>query len=140
MCVKNNTGEWVDEEIYEGIRIRDKKFQRFKKTRLHIDHVNYKNARNNRQCLIKKKKRNYIKSKLSENIGNSKELWKTIRKLGLPSKHEGQSKICLGNEGNISFDPKTNSETLKNFYANLATELKNKLPIPTNKFGTNNIK
>ena len=38
MCVKNNTEEWVHEDIYEGMRIRDKKFQKFKRTRLHIDH------------------------------------------------------------------------------------------------------
>ena len=40
MYVKNNTEEWVDEETFEAIRVRDKKYQRFKRTRLHIDHVN----------------------------------------------------------------------------------------------------
>ena len=24
ICIKNNTAEWIDEEILEGIRIRDK--------------------------------------------------------------------------------------------------------------------
>ena len=60
---------------------------------------------------------NYIKGKLTENIDNSKELWKTFKKLGLPSRNEGQAKICLGKEGNISFDSKSNAETFKNFYA-----------------------
>ena len=46
MCVKNNTEEWVDEETFEAIRVRDKKYKRFKRTRLHIDHVNYRTSRN----------------------------------------------------------------------------------------------
>ena len=84
----------------------------FKKTRLHVDHVNYRKSRNQVKNLIKRKKRNYIKEKLTENIGNSKELWKTLKKLGLPSKKDGQTKICLEKEGNISFDANSNAERI----------------------------
>ena len=70
---------------------------------MHVDHVNYRKSRNQVTNLIKRKKRNYIKEKLTENIGNSKELWKTLKQLGLPSKNEGQVTICLGKEGNNSF-------------------------------------
>ena len=89
--------------------------------------------------MINRKNRNYIREKLTENIGNSKELWKTFKKLGLPSKNESQGKICLGKEGDITFDPKSNAETFKNFYANLALDLVRKLPLPTNRFGTNSV-
>ena len=140
MCVKNNTEEWVDEDVLEGIRIRDKKFTKFKKTRLHIDDINYRKARNHLQKLIRKKKRNYITTKLNENIGKPKELWKSLKSLGLPSKKGTPSKICLEKEGKVSFDPKTNVEILKDFYSNLATDLVNKLPRPTNKFGMNSVK
>ena len=47
-------------------------------------------------------------------------MWKTLKKLGLPTKKEGQAKICLGKEGDISFDPKANAKTFKYFYSNLA--------------------
>ena len=30
MCIKNNTDEWVDEETFEAIRVRDNKYKRFK--------------------------------------------------------------------------------------------------------------
>ena len=79
MCVKNNAEEWVDEEPFEEIRVRDKKYKHFKRTRLHVDHVNYRKSRNQVKKLIKRKKSNYIKEKLTENIGNSKELWKTLK-------------------------------------------------------------
>ena len=47
-----------------------------KKTRLHVDHVNYRMSRNQVKNLIKREKRNYIKEKLTENIGNSKTPFK----------------------------------------------------------------
>ena len=40
----------------------------------------------------------------------------------------------------VSFDNKENAETLKSFYENLATDLVNKLPLPTNKFNKEKIK
>ena len=67
-------------------------------------------------------------------------MWNTFKKLGLPTKNERQAKICLGQEGNVSFDSKSNAETFNNFYANLAMDLVRKLPLPTNRFGTNSVK
>ena len=60
ICIKNNTAEWFDEEILEGIRGRDKLFSKFKKSKLNVDNINYKKARNQLQELIKKKKRNFV--------------------------------------------------------------------------------
>ena len=36
ICIKNNTAEWIDEEILVGIRIRDKLFRKFKKSKSNI--------------------------------------------------------------------------------------------------------
>ena len=105
MCIKNNTEEWVDEETFEAIMVRDKNYKRFKRTRLHIDHVNYRKSRNKVNKFIKRKK------------------GITLKMLGLPSKKEGQAKICLGKEGNISFDAKSNAEILKNVFAEFAMNL-----------------
>ena len=132
MCVKNSTEEWVDEDIFEGIRIRDKKFKN--------DGANYRKARNQLQKPVREKKSNYVKTKLRENIGNSKELWKSLKSLGLPSKNVSQPKICLGKEGNVTFDSKVNAESFKGFFENLSTSLVKKLPIPTNTFGINIVK
>ncbi len=56
ICVRNNSEEWVDEEVFEGIRVRDKLYKKFKNSRLHSDHVKFKNARNRLQGMIKRKK------------------------------------------------------------------------------------
>ena len=89
--IKGNTQMWFDEEVIEEIRIRDKMFSKFKKSKLHIDNVNYKKARNHVQSLIKRKKKNFITTTLKNNIGKPKELWKSLKKLGLPSKSDPQS-------------------------------------------------
>ena len=140
ICIKNKTEEWVDEEIFEGIRIRDKYFRKFKRTRLHIDDVDYRKARNRLQNIVKNKKRNFVTQKLSENMAKPKELWKSLKSLGLPSKNDASSKICLKENNEISFEPKRNAEIFKDFFANLAKDLVDKLPAPTNKFGMESVK
>ena len=138
--VRNNTQEWMDEEVLEGIRIRDKLLSKFKRTKSHTDHVNFKKSRNNVLSLIKKKKKNCVIGKLNENIGKPKELWKSLKSLGLPSKQDKASKICLKKDGQHCFDDKTNSNIFKNFFSNLATELVKKLPDPPCKFGIDSVK
>ena len=66
---------------------RDKLFKKFKKSCLHLDKDNYKEASNGVQKLIRKKKKAYFESKLTENIGEPKELWNCLKPLGL--KFEG---------------------------------------------------
>ena len=58
--------------------------------------------------------------------------------MALPSKKGNNSKICLKNNGNISFDPIENTNIFKNFYENLASELVEKVPEPTD--GKNKVK
>ena len=77
--------------------------------------------------LIKRKKRDFVSHKLTENISKPKELWKSLKKLGLPSKSGPPSNICLGEKDKVSFDNKENAETFKNFYENLASHLVDKI-------------
>ena len=84
--VKGNSKEWFDSVVSERINNRDKLFKKFKKSRLHLDQENYKKAHYEVKKLIAEKKRNYFETKLTENIGKPKELWKTLKALGLPNK------------------------------------------------------
>ena len=76
ICIKNNTAEWVDEEVLEGFKTRDKLFKKFKKSNSHTDNIKYKKNRNQLQELIKRKKRNFVSQKLTENISKPRKLWK----------------------------------------------------------------
>ena len=46
ICVKNDTAEWVDEEVLDGFKTSDKLFRKFKKSRSNMDNINYKKTRN----------------------------------------------------------------------------------------------
>ena len=59
--------------------------------------------------MIKDKKKIFFTGKLNENIGKPKELWKSLKSLGLPSKKSSCSTICLEKDGILSFDPKANA-------------------------------
>ena len=43
-------------------------------------------------------------------------------------------------KNNVTFDSKENTETFKDFYANLASNLLKELPLPTNRFGGDSVK
>ena len=137
---KNNSQDWFDAEINEEIERRDKSLAKFKKSRLPSDNESYKKARNKVQRMIKDKKKNFFNGKLNENIGKPKELWKSLKSLGIPSKKSSCSTICLEKDGILSFDPKANAEIFKDFYSNLANDLVKKLPNPPNKYGKDAVK
>ena len=90
--------------------------------------------------MIKNKTKNFFTGKLNENIGKPKELWKSLKSLGLPSKKSSCSTIRLEKDVILSFDPKANAEIFKDFYSNLANDLVKKLPNPPNKYGKDAVK
>ena len=57
--VKNRSQEWFDGEIAEKFSIRDKLFKKFKKSRHHVDEIVFKEARNDVENIIKRKKKRY---------------------------------------------------------------------------------
>ena len=74
------------ERLRKKISIRDKLLKKYKKSRLHVDEILFKEARNNVENMIKKKKKVFFENELNENIGKPKELWKTLNDIGLPKK------------------------------------------------------
>ena len=55
--VKNQSNEWFGGELAQQISNRDKLFEKFKKSKLHIDELIYQEAKNTVQRLINKKKK-----------------------------------------------------------------------------------
>ena len=138
--VKNKSQEWFDGEIAEKIARRDKLFKKFKKSKLHVDEICFKEARNDVQNLIKKKKKTFFGNKLNENIGKPKELWKALNDIGLPKKgSSGKQNICLKDKDNLIFDPKKTSNIFKTFFSDIAKNLLEKLPIAPNRFNKNSV-
>ena len=111
--VKNQSNEWFDGELAQQISNRDKLFKKFKKSKLHIDELIYKEAKNTVQRLIKEKKKIFFSKKLEENIGEPKELWKNLKKLGLP-----KTKTLRENDG-LSFCSLSIANNFKDFFSRI---------------------
>ena len=132
--IKNNTQEWFNREIAELIHARKKLFLKFKKSKLHIDEENYKKFKYQVQNLIRKKKREFYETNLRLKINKPKELWKTLKSMGLPSKAVTASNICLKDKNQIVFNDIKNCSIFKNYFSSLAQNLVSKLPLSPNIF------
>ena len=64
--MKNNTQDWFDDEVYEAIKLREKRLKLFKTTKFHIHEELYENAKYSAKKLIKEEKKQYYKEKLKK--------------------------------------------------------------------------
>ena len=67
-------------------------------------------------------------------MNKPKELWKTLKSMGLPSKAVTASNICLKDKNEIVFNATKNCFIFKNYFSSLAQNLVSKLPLSPNIF------
>ena len=137
--VRANIQKWFDGEVLENINTRDKLFKKFKKSRLHIDKELYKKAKYNTLKLIAAQKRAFFEDKLAENIGKPKELWETLKSLGMPQKTLISNFNPVESNNALTFDKKAIAKILKGFFSNLAESLLIKLPNAPNKYNIQSV-
>ena len=70
--VTGNTQKWLDGEVLEKLNSKDKLFQKFKKSRLHIDKEFFKKVKYEMLKLIGTKKQAFLKKKYLEVLVNQK--------------------------------------------------------------------
>ena len=88
--------------------------------------------------LIKNKKTSYFAEQLKENVGKPKEIWKTLKSLGLEGKAKSSTNANISlkkADGELTSSPVDTANLFKHFYANLADGLLKLLPKPKNIFG-----
>ena len=122
--IKRNSQEWFDSEIPEKLIIRDKHFKKYKKSRLHKRFIKEHHI----VSKISMQKRN----KLKECIGKPKDLWKTIKSLGLLDKYGAFAENQI-----VKHDTKSILKAFKSFYSNLAGNLLSKPPKLPNRYTIN---
>ena len=71
----------------------------------------YKETRNGNQRTFKQDQNQYLEEKLSGKIAKPKQLWPTLKSLGLLNKKNSPSNICLKNKNGLSFDSLPIAET-----------------------------
>ena len=77
--MKGNTQKWFYGEVIEKPNSRDKLFQKFKKSRLHIDKELFRKAKYGALKLIARKKQGFFKEKISERVHKPKELQESLK-------------------------------------------------------------
>ena len=117
------------EKLLELIHAHEKLFLKLKKSKLHTDEENYKKVKYQVQNLIRKKKREFYETNLRQKINKPKELWKTLKSMGLPSKAVTASNICLKDKNEMAFNATKNCFIFKNYFASLAHNLVSKLSL-----------
>ena len=123
--IKGTSEDWFDDEIIEKINLRDKVF---KKSCLYNDEDNFKEVRNELQKLIRTIKKAYFESKLTQNIGKSKELWKSLKSLGLKIERSISNVNCLEMMNPLFFYVKDIHNVFTAYFSNVVENLVSKLP------------
>ena len=118
--LKVNSKPRFDNQIVSAIQRRDKLYKKFKHSGLETDKDNFKVAKMHLQKMILKKKKSYFEEELGKNKNIQKELWKTLKPLGLNSDKARKSKISLKKDGTIQFEALENANTFNRFYSELA--------------------
>ena len=99
----------------------------------------HKKARYEENKLFAEKKRNYFETKLTENIGKPKELWKSLKALRLPNKVSIATINALKVVKVVKYDPKS-KKVFQTFFANKAETLIKNLPLSPSKYGIDSVK
>ena len=126
--VKGNTQKQFDGDILEKLNSRDKIFQKFIKSRLHIFRKLFKKAKYEALKLIATKKQAFVKEKVSESIGKPKQLWESLKYLGMLNKTLILNFNAKEDNDTLTYDTHSISKVLKNFFSSLAECLLIKLP------------
>ena len=79
----------------------------------------------------------FWKKKLSESIGQPKDLWKALKSFGLPNKNSSCEVSALKTNNTVEHDDNLILEGFKNYYSALAENLLNMLPKALNKYSIN---
>ena len=137
--VKGNSQEWFDGEVLESIALRDKLFKKFKRSKLNVDKEIYNKARNKSHRLNLQKKREYFENKLKENIAKPKDLWKTLKSVGLSKTFSVVQANAIEDNKHLKYELKSVAQTFAKFYSNLAESLLKNLPNSPNKFDINSV-
>ena len=129
--VRQKESSWINDDILNKIRERDRMKRKAKRTKLDSDWTLYKKSRNSVTAMIRRAKRSYVSESILNNTGDSTAMWKSLRRI-MPKKRN------VGSIPKITVDRKeiTGSKNIascfNDYFVDLATRRKE-----TRKFGTN---
>ena len=128
--IKGSTEPWIDAEVLELIRERDRALfiSNRNKSNPYLK-SKYKDLRNKATKLNRAKKSIHFCTKVEEHKDNPKKLWKQFKTLGYSNKTLEKSGIVLEIDNEKCFDPLKVVSEINNYFLTVAASLVSKLPI-----------
>ena len=126
--LKQRTEPWMDHDILELIKERDRLLNIFRKSKNVEDHKNFSKVRNLLQRKIKKAKTDHISTKLEENKEDLKKLWQQLKSLGYRNQKKEEKKVVLNIDDNICHDEYQIANHFNTFFTSVASKLVDALP------------
>ena len=114
-------------------------FQKLMKSRLHNDKEIHKKSKYAALKLIASKKQAFFEEKLSETIGKPKELWESLKSLGMPKRTVISNFNAIEENDTLTYDTRSISKIFKHFFSNLVKSLLIKLPNLTDKYNLQSV-
>ena len=127
--IKGRTKSWIDIEILEAMRERDKALYKSNHNKDNPElRAKFNRLRNNVTKLIKKTKSNHFCNKVEEHKNNPKMLWKQFKSLGYSTKSKDKSRIILEIDNEKCFDPIKVAREFAKYFLTVAENLVKKIP------------
>ena len=102
--IKQRTEPWVNSEILQSIKERDKAFKAFKSDKSDQKFSTLKSYKSKHRLYTAKK--DFFQSKLETENKDSKSPWHCLKELGMPSKKGKASSVSIGLniDGEVCFE------------------------------------
>ena len=135
---KSREKPWITFGILTSIKKKRSLFKIFKNKKLNGKNTDeiftqYKTHRNMLNSLIRLSKRNYYKEYFTKNFNDSKKIWKGINQLLQKGKFK-QKSIFIGDNDELTTDPRLVANKFNQYFINVADKLSNKIASKNTKF------
>ena len=131
MRVSEKYCPWIDRDLKNLMRTRDKLKTAALKNKSPIIMDSYRHVRNRVNFLNKQLKKQHYTNKISSNKGSLKDSWKTINEL-LNNRSKSSNIDCLKYSGNVITRSDDIANVMNNYFCSIGTELANKIDHSSN--------
>ena len=130
--VKNKESPWINDNILQIIRERNKQKQKAKETNLDADWKLYRKLRNRVTSQIRVAKKNYISNSIESCKGKSGDVWKSLQYV-LPKKNKSCAVTQIKHEGNDVSDKKEIAELFNSHFVSIGKKIQGNIQISSDK-------
>lgn len=116
---KTKQPSWIDENIVNAIKKRDRELKIVRKTNCPNDWSKYKRTKCYVTNLVRKSKRMYFQQSIDDSKGNPKGIWKTLKYL---TKSQKSTKVTelRREDGTLETDTSAMANMLNEYFVNVA--------------------